>query len=131
MNTFLCLCRSAEQRQLPGLPDAVIVSILQQVPLRDGLACCALVCKIWASAAASTAMDLAANVTGLEECRQMQHWLEQSAGLVTSIRLTSWWDRFPRPVKLTWCCPAASLQGLRRFALFAVLQNFMHSKAAT
>lgn len=110
----------AEQHQLPELPEAVVISILQQIPLRDRLACCALVCKSWASAAACTAMDLRADVTGPEGCRQMQNWLEQSAGQVNSINLTYCTrpDEILSPVQSRLLLPCSKLTGLETLRLY-------------
>lgn len=85
-------CRSDQQWQqdqdqalpvLPTLPEAVLVSILQQVhPLKARLANCALVCKAWAAAVAATTAHLDAGLSSCIRWQHVQDYLDLHAGQV-------------------------------------------------
>jgi hypothetical protein len=76
-----------QQHQLPSLPDAVLTTILQHVPLRDRLSACTLVCKSWAVAVASTTADVLESIKRPDSCRHMQDWLQLWGEQVSSIDL--------------------------------------------
>lgn len=73
---------------LPQLPEAVLVSILQQLPLRERLASCALVCRHWAAAAVLTTADLEAELSSCIRWEHVQDWLHMHAGQVSSIKFS-------------------------------------------
>lgn len=88
-----CCRRAAPSTQpaLPELPEAVLISILQHVPIHDRLARCVQVSKALARAAAkaatavreTTALPLV--VANPQRCKQLQAWLQQWGHQVTSV----------------------------------------------
>lgn len=68
------------QRSWADLDGFSLISIMNQVPQDQRLACCALVCKSWAAAA--VAATTSAKTRQLEDCAA---WSEQHAAHITSL----------------------------------------------
>lgn len=71
------------------LPTAVLVHILQRVPLRLRLKSCALVSTQWAEAAAQATEAVAANVSAGSSTDALQQWLTHHGQHVKAIRAIS------------------------------------------
>ena len=80
------LASLAVSSELPDLPGPAVASILQHMPLRQRLNCCALVCCSWAAAAAAAPADVCAWLPSSERREQVQGWLDKHAGVVASLK---------------------------------------------
>jgi hypothetical protein len=74
-------------QDLPVLPVEVLTNILQQVPLRERLSSCSLVCSSWDEAATATSAHLEVELSSCIRWGHVQDWLQGHAGQVTSINL--------------------------------------------
>ena len=75
---------TAPAQQLPDLPEAVVVCILQHVPVRQRLTSCAMVCLLWAAAAAAVPMwDVLLKRN--KHCGQLQDWLVKHGGVMAAL----------------------------------------------
>lgn len=75
-------------QDLPVLPVDVLTKTLQQVPLRERLSSCSLVCSSWAAAAAATSVHLEVELSSCIRWGHVLGWLRAHAGQATSINLT-------------------------------------------
>jgi hypothetical protein len=71
---------------VPELPDAVLGTIFQHIPLKQRLSCCALVCRAWAAAVSATAAHLDASVS-YSNAQALQSWIDCQGGQLASINL--------------------------------------------
>lgn len=73
-------------QSVPELPDAVLGTIFQHVPLKQRLSCCALVCRAWAAAASATTAHLDASVSA-SNAQALESWIDRHAEQLASINL--------------------------------------------
>lgn len=105
--------QNAPAAELPALPDAVLTTILQHIPLWQRLTVCTLVCKAWAAAVASTTADVDHQLWYPPECQQLGVWLQQWAAQVVSMQLSAGddWEYERLPIELP-CCKLSQLERL-------------------
>jgi hypothetical protein len=78
--------RPAAPQQIPELPEAVVVCILQHVQLRQRLTSCALVCRAWAAVAATTApADIELRLDSTRRTVGLEDWLSNHGGVVVGL----------------------------------------------
>ena len=88
-----------------ALPQALTAQILQHVPQQQRLSQCALACKAWATAAAAATVHVQ-YTPNYSTITDFNDWLEQHAGQLLSLRVTSEteaeydivlpWEGFPK-----------------------------------
>jgi hypothetical protein len=103
-----------------------VACILQHVPLRQRLNCCALVCRSWAAAAAAAPAEVNAELDS-ERCEQLQDWLAKHGGVVVGLTTRLSTASLRWRVKDLLALPVQKLTQLRRLELY---QLKVYSSAA-